>query len=512
LNQQGGIYGLENLIRLYINLNETFKNDIKIISDEYLELINKTASHIQVSIKQDNERILKIEELLKKWKSESTVVEEDEEEEIDQEEFDETEDVLSIDYERTLFTKIRSLARKQALKIFDKTTKLTKRDKELLENIQELIEQPDYELLGQLAFFKKYFERISKGLISNIFREIPIIYKRYRREHYNLKTKGWTFDILEELVKKDENKRIHPNEQALMLYFINGLISRVVKSFKKKYEELNHSYINTYKKFSKPVIGVDEATDFHLIDLLAIHSFGDPGISSVTYSGDVMQRMTKTGLNSWNDLVQIIPNIHIKSLQISYRQSPTLLDLAREIYKQSAGLEADYVPYIVKDETEPEPLMFISSDNDIKIEWIADRIHEIYRAYGDSIPSIAVFLPSENQLESFAEKLGKIDLLADVGIQVRACRNGEILGDKNTIRVFSIDFIKGLEFEAVFFHNLDELQTQNLDSDLFLKYLYVGLSRATFYLGLTLSEKLENGLMFMNTIFNSKNKSNWKIS
>jgi DNA helicase IV len=71
------------------------------------------------------------------------------------------------------------------------------------------------------------------------------------------------------------------------------------------------------------------------------------------------------------------------------------------------------------------------------------------------------------------------------------------LGDKNTVRIFSIDKIKGLEFEAVFFHNLDELQSQNLSTDLVLKYLYVGLSRATFYFGLTVKEELNNDLNFI---------------
>ena len=91
--------------------------------------------------------------------------------------------------------------------------------------------------------------------------------------------------------------------------------------------------------------------------------------------------------------------------------------------------------------------------------------------------------------------------MSDVGFLVKACRNGEVLGDKNTVRIFSIDKIKGLEFEAVFFHNLDELQNQNLSNDLLLKYLYVGLSRATFYLGLTVSEDLESDLSFLSESF-----------
>ena len=471
-------------------------------------LISAVASRIQVIVQKDKERSHLLEELLKNWKSESQVIEEDDEE-IDQEEFEETDDASTFDFEHALNTKIKSLARKQALKKYDKNTKLTKRNRELLDKIPELHELPDYEQLGQLAFFKKYFERISKGLISNVFREIPMIYKQFRREQLNLNAKGWNKEILEELVKKDSNKRIHANEQALLIYFINGLINRVAKTFKRKYEELNHPFVNGYKNNSKPVIGVDEATDFHLIDLMAIYSMGDSEISSVTYSGDVMQRMTKEGITSWDDLIQVLPKTEIKNLQVSYRQSSTLLDLAKEIYKRSTGLNADYSTFIDKDDSEPKPLIFISKENHSKIEWIADRIHEIFKAYGDSIPSVAIFLPKESQLEDFADSLGKIDTLADVGIQVKACRNGEVLGDINTIRVFSIEFIKGLEFEAVFFYNIDELLTHDLEKELFLKYLYVGLSRATFYLGLTLTNNLDGDLSFLNSMFNYN--GNWKI-
>jgi superfamily I DNA/RNA helicase len=290
-------------------------------------------------------------------------------------------------------------------------------------------------------------------------------------------------------VKKDKNSRIHSDEQALLLHFTNNFCFSLSKNFQRQFNSLIHPYLTAFKNHCKPVIGIDEATDFSIIDLLAINSFRHPQLSSVTLSGDIMQRMTNNGLTSWDDFSSIVPGTERKDLQVSYRQSPTLLSLAKDIYKKSTGQEANYESYIAKDQAEPKPLMFISQNEDYKLQWIADRILEIYRAYGDSIPSIAIFLPEENQLESFATMLGGLDTLADVGILVKGCRDGQVLGDKNTVRVFSIKVIKGLEFESVFFHNIDELQEQKIDSDLFLKYLYVGLSRATFYLGITASKR-----------------------
>ena len=50
------------------------------------------------------------------------------------------------------------------------------------------------------------------------------------------------------------------------------------------------------------------------------------------------------------------------------------------------------------------------------------------------------------------------------------------------MRVFDIQHIKGLEFEAVFFLGVDRLA--ELQPELFDKYIYVGTTRAAAYLGL----------------------------
>ena len=504
---------IEELIRLYLNLANNFKRESDSIADEYASIIKVVASRLQVVIQKDAVRRSALFELLKKWKTESQEIDDDDDEEtdIEREDFDEKEELTAFDFERDFFTKLKSLSRKQALKKFDKSTRFSKRDKELLQLIPEISDQSEYDILGQTAYFKKYFERITKGIVSNILREIPMIYKKYRREQLNSKSTNWNLTMLSNLVSKDKNSRIHSDEQALLLLFVNSIVLKLYKSSQEEYKTINHPYVNGFKYYCKPVIGIDEATDFSIIDLIAIHSFGHPEFSSVTLSGDIMQRMTSEGITSWQDVIEAIPNTEIRDLEISYRQSPTLLSLAKAIYKKSTGQSANYQSYITKDETEPKPLMLISEDEDEKLNWIANRILEIYVAYGGSIPSIAIFLPEENQLEEFAYKLGSLDTLADVGILVKACRNGEVLGDKNTVRVFSIRVIKGLEFESVFFHNIDDLLKQELDNDLLLKYLYVGLSRATFYLGLTLSKGLSEGISFIAESFDSTGKT-WTLS
>lgn len=503
---------LEDIIRLFFNLNETYKADSEKVSTEYSELIKKVAARIQVEINKVSERAAALSDTLTSWKNSTQDTEEDEDDdsEIEQEDFDEKEEQVVFDYEKELFTKLKAICRKQALKQFDKNTKLSKRDRELLQLIPEVENQPEYEQIGQTAFYKKYFERITKGIVANVLREIPMTYKKFRREQLAQNNESYDLLVLDELVKKDKNSRIHPDEQAFLLLFVNTVCYKLAKGFKRQYDSLSHPYINAHKSNCKPVIGIDEATDFSLIDLLAISSFGHPSISSITLSGDVMQRMTVDGLKSWEDFIELNPKTEIGDLEISYRQSFTLCELAKLIYEKATGKEARFKSYLEKDETEPKPLLVVSDDEDEKLNWIAERIIEIYFAYGKTtIPSIAIFLPDESLLEGFADKLGKIDTLADVGIFVKACRDGQVLGDKDTVRVFSIDKIKGLEFEAVFFHNLDAIQGQNLSADLLLKYLYVGLSRATFYLGLTLIKDLSGELDFLQNSIDSSGKT-WK--
>ena len=502
LNDKKNIKNIDELIRLFLNLNETYQVESDKISEEYSKLIKQVAGRIQVIITKDSERASFLNYILNLWKNTIQDTEEvddddDDDTEIELENFEEKETQTFFDFEQELFTKLKSLCRKQALKKFDRNTKFSKRDLELLKLIPEIEIQNEYEQIGQTAFFKKFFERVIKGVLANVLREIPMSYKKHRRDLLATNNKNWDLEILNELVKKDKNSRIHSDEQALLLHFTNSVCFSLSKGFQRHFNSINHPYVTAYKNHCKPVIGIDEATDFSLIDLLAINSFRHPQLSSVTLSGDIMQRMTNDGLTSWDDFSSVVSGTEIKDLEVSYRQSPTLLSLAQSIYEKSTGNKANYKSYIEKAEAEPKPLILVSDDDDDKLDWIATRIIEIYKAYGSSIPSIAIFLPNESQLEEFANQLGNLETLSDVGILVKACRNGEVLGDKNTVRIFSIDKIKGLEFEAVFFHNLDELQSQNLSSDLVLKYLYVGLSRATFYFGLTVKEELNNDLNFI---------------
>jgi hypothetical protein len=128
------------------------------------------------------------------------------------------------------------------------------------------------------------------------------------------------------------------------------------------------------------------------------------------------------------------------------------------------------VPVLAKNLSEPSDVT----------GWLAMRIVEI-ESFVRQLPSIAILVNGEEQVQRVSAALN--EALANENIRVVPCLNGQTIGQENDVRVFDVQHIKGLEFEAVFFVGIDKLADER--PDLFEKYLYVGATRAATYLGLT---------------------------
>jgi superfamily I DNA/RNA helicase len=76
--------------------------------------------------------------------------------------------------------------------------------------------------------------------------------------------------------------------------------------------------------------------------------------------------------------------------------------------------------------------------------------------------------------------------LADLSLKAKAYADGEAIGKTNDVRIFPIEHIKGLEFEAVFFLDVEILASQQ--PEMFERYIYVGATRAATFLGLASAE------------------------
>ncbi|HGG60641.1 MAG TPA: hypothetical protein ENK26_12130 [Gammaproteobacteria bacterium] len=238
---------------------------------------------------------------------------------------------------------------------------------------------------------------------------------------------------------------------------------------------------------------VDEVTDFSPLQLACMAKLARPGIRSFFACGDFNQRVTSWGTRTQTDMDWALPKIQTREITVAYRQTRNLHDFARKIVEVSGETSAEVIlPEYAENEGVP-PLLAVGMDNlERTSKWLGERIKEIERSLHD-LPSIAILVNSEAEVLPVAERLGGV--LSDLNIRVVPCPNGQVRGNESEVRVFSVEHIKGLEFEAVFFVGLDRLAEQH--PDLFDKYLYVGATRAATYLGLTCETDLPepmNGL------------------
>lgn len=238
----------------------------------------------------------------------------------------------------------------------------------------------------------------------------------------------------------------------------------------------------------QPILGhyrnqvlVDEATDFSPIQLACMAALAHPRLRSFFACGDFNQRLTTWGARSAEEMKWVFADFDIKEITVSYRQSKQLNDLARAMIRAVGGTEQNVsLPTHVDSGGVAPALLEHASETAIVVSWLADRIREIVRFVGQ-LPSTAIFVNAEDDVAPVAEALN--EALSEYNIQVIACREGQAVGQESNVRVFDIQHIKGLEFEAVFFVGIDQLAA--LHPALFDKYLYVGTTRAATYLGVT---------------------------
>ncbi|WP_186043214.1 ATP-binding domain-containing protein [Burkholderia gladioli] len=280
-----------------------------------------------------------------------------------------------------------------------------------------------------------------------------------------------------------EARDIHPLELDIVLLAIlraaGDLISR--PNVQRDIDSPAWSALQPILGHYRNQVLVDEATDFSPIQLACMAALAHPRLRSFFACGDFNQRLTTWGARSADEMKWVFADFDIKEITVSYRQSKQLNDLARAMIRAVGGTEQNVsLPAHVDSGGVAPALLEHATDTAIVVSWLADRIREIERFVGQ-LPSTAIFVNAEDDVAPVAEALN--EALSEHNIQVIACREGQAVGQESNVRVFDIQHIKGLEFEAVFFVGIDQLAA--LHPALFDKYLYVGTTRAATYLGVT---------------------------
>ncbi len=283
---------------------------------------------------------------------------------------------------------------------------------------------------------------------------------------------------------------IHPLEgDVILLAMIRGT-DELVRRARRLGDTDNPArpILERLNRLHRTQVLVDEATDFSPIQLSCMATLARPGTRSFFACGDFNQRVTSWGTRSVEEMQWVVPDIETRSISVAYRQSRRLHELARQLVSLAGDGAAEVVlPDYAEDEGVPPVLALNMNDMFKTAEWLAQRILEIEGIVRE-LPSIAVLVNSEAEVRPVAEALG--EALMEHNVRVIPCPDGQVRGREGAVRVFNVQHIKGLEFEAVFFVNLDRLADNQ--PDLFDKYLYVGATRAATYLGATCEQSFPN--------------------
>lgn len=377
--------------------------------------------------------------------------------------------------------------------------------KELYNLIKGKIIREDLSEISDIA----YFNRVIYPCISNV--EVFLLnvdfisntYLSFRKKMYEEKNSNWDLALMDKIIGVTSKNYIHHDECCLLIGFINNLLIRIARYNEDRFNQFKGRFTNAYMKNRKAVIGVDEATDYSLIDYYAIYSLRNHLVSSVTLSGDMMQSMNAFGIKDWKKLEDplLFNKIDIKHLRTSYRQGPKLIKLAHYLYTKNTGKRAPYGCYLKDEKKTPDPLWYESDMIDEKVSWMAKRILEVQGAY-KKVPSIAIFVNTTQEAQDLYNALKAEDMLEEAGIDVINCTANDELVAPDSVRIFLLERVKGMEFEVVFFYNIDEVSKNKLIG----QYLYVGLSRATFYMAVASNEIKDPQLVELSERFNKNGK------
>ena len=304
----------------------------------------------------------------------------------------------------------------------------------------------------------------------------PTRYRRFRRDL--AREGGWYRPRADEAMLRGDIEPIEVDALVLLMlrnarYCVEGLPrTRLAESsWPGRLESVRWEW--------QTQVFVDEATDFSAVQLAAMYELSHPRLRSFFACGDVRQRLTLQGIQSEDEFKWAVPGITHKQVNVGYRQGRRLAALAEAV--AALGLtEESAQPHQALQHVEAAPLLIEEVDGVELSDWLRGRIIEIERACR-TLPTVAIFVDGDEKVRQLTEDLRP--LLLDHNIDVVPCYEGKSLGDEHSVRVFDIQHIKGLEFEAALFVGVDGLAERM--PELLDKHLYVGITRASTYLGMT---------------------------
>lgn len=381
--------------------------------------------------------------------------------------------------------------------------------KALAKEISPLFSNETKEIFFRLLFPLADVRRALRDLewatsgYSKVVELAPRIYDDFRLTQIEQKRFKW---FAAEDAKDIREKRISAHELDALIYFMLREVRHIFRGEPALLQtDANNELLENVKSLYRTQIIVDEATDFSALELGAMYSLSHPQFESVFLAGDLMQRVTANGLQSWDECKFFTNRFRRSNLVKTYRQSPRLVSVAARLYEKIIGELAGFDSAFAGDAAaDPTPLVYQPKNKEQLASWLSERIVEIVELNNHQLPSVAVFVPREEQIDELYNLLE--EPLNQNSISVEKCRDGQVLGSDAKVRIFSVEHIKGLEFGAVFLVNIDEINSEH--PGMIDKYLYVALTRATTFLGITHTKAFPRQLAAVKDAFEP---TNWAV-
>jgi len=326
--------------------------------------------------------------------------------------------------------------------------------------------------------------------LARLFSQIPRSFQEFRETPENQAR-----FFAPEADKAIRDRQISESEQDVLLFQALEFTRQIRRELPNDLNGVPDDLRSMLARF-RLLITVDEATDFSPLELACIERLTLPE-GGVTISGDLMQRVTETGLREWSDTESVCRVYNRCELNTSYRQTERLFNIARDLYKHATTLEPKFKSAYPSRPEDPPALSHKSTKENPAPYWLVERICEIFALGNNHLPTTALLVPTQAEVEPLRTAL--YPLLHANGIELDATYGGQNLGDTARVRIFSVEHIKGLEFEAVFYVGLDRMA--EIHKDLIDKYVYVGLSRARSFLGVTFERQFPTRLKCIESHF-----------
>lgn len=307
---------------------------------------------------------------------------------------------------------------------------------------------PDLKFAGARLLVQRAARRLARAPASWLS-GMPLRYRQFRR--VMRAENRWYTEV--QVSASD----MHPAEvDVLLLAILSQARAMATETLlKSRMGEQRPALFDAAGRLRRNQVLVDEATDFSPVQLAIMRNLADVRTDAVLVSGDFNQRLTTWGTRSEADLLWAVPRLDVRHISITYRQSRKLARFAVKLARLQGAEVDEQAPEGLQNDGFPPVLGTRLSTPDELASWLATQIGEINRLTNDAMPTIAVLADSEECLEPLAEALNAE--LATMNIRAVACPKGMVKGQDGDVRIFDVQHIKGLEFEAVFFVNVDAL-------------------------------------------------------